>query len=224
MQSRVFPPLVEVFLILEQPRQRLSHWAAALAPLDGAPAPPIATVTAYYDPTCDQALLGMRYDQLALGPERLAYVVEVALRAEIGMIQPSELSDGERDRILGERLARCALSVTDQRTIVNALSELVRRVREQKLGCPIGDEPAPVPKPPPADPIPMLAAARRRRTTQSPRLNVPAKSTRDELSRLRRGHLASPARSPLAKSTRELAREIRVETAKLRAERRLGTD
>src|SRR5262245_46925429 len=101
MQSR--SPLVEAFLIVEQPRQRLSHWSKALAPLDGGRAPALASVSAYYDPSTDQALLGLRYDELALGEERLAFIVEVALLAEIGMIQPAELSDGERRRFLGDR-------------------------------------------------------------------------------------------------------------------------
>src|SRR4051812_36029561 len=35
MIPRVSLPLVEVFLLVEQPRQRLSHWSQALAPLDG---------------------------------------------------------------------------------------------------------------------------------------------------------------------------------------------
>lgn len=51
MPSRVFQPLIEVFLLVEQPRQRLSHWTQALAPLDDAAgAPPVAAVDAYYDP------------------------------------------------------------------------------------------------------------------------------------------------------------------------------
>jgi hypothetical protein len=130
MQSRVYPPLVEAFLILDQPRQRLGHWTQAVAALDDGRAPPLASVMAYYDPTTDQALLRLSYDELALGRERLAFVIEVALLAEIGMIQPAELSEGDRRRFLGERLERCAVQITDRRTVAAALSELVRRVRE----------------------------------------------------------------------------------------------
>src|SRR6185295_15433743 len=132
MPSRVFQPLVEVFLLVEQPRQRLSHWTQALAPLDGSTAPPVASVDAYYDPACNQAIFGLRYDELALGPARLGFIVEVALLAEIGMIQPAELSDGDRKRFVGERLASCTLHVGDQRKVVGALVELVRRIRNQK--------------------------------------------------------------------------------------------
>src|ERR1044071_3661751 len=67
MPSRVSSPLVEVFLLVEQPRQRLSHWSQALAPLDDAAAPPLASVDAYYDPASNQALFGLRYDEQALG-------------------------------------------------------------------------------------------------------------------------------------------------------------
>ena len=131
MPPLVFQPLVEVFLLVEQPRQRLSHWSQALAPLDGVDAPPVATVDAYYDPTSNQAIFGLRYDELALGPDRLEFVVQVALLAEIGMVQPAELSERDRGRFVGDRLAKCTLHVGDQRKIVNALFELVRRVRAQ---------------------------------------------------------------------------------------------
>ena len=121
--------LVDAFLLLEQPRQRLSHWSHALAALDSPHAPPLASVTAYYHPDADQALLALRYDELALGPERLAFIVEVALLAEIGMIQPAALSEGERRRFLGERLARCTIEASGQRTAVAALGELVRLMK-----------------------------------------------------------------------------------------------
>src|SRR5882724_156198 len=98
MLARVPSPLVEVYLLVEQPRQRLSHWSQVLAALDDASAPSPASVDAYYDPTANQAIFGLRYDELTLGAERLRYVVEVALLAEIGMIQPAELSDGDRRR------------------------------------------------------------------------------------------------------------------------------
>ena len=134
MIPRVSSPLVEVFLLVEQPRQRLSHWSQALAALDDAAAPPLASVDAYYDPASNQAIFGLRYDEQALGPERLSYVVEVALLAEIGMIQPAELSEGDRRRFVGDRLAGCTVHVANQRKVVDALIELVRRVRAQKGG------------------------------------------------------------------------------------------
>jgi hypothetical protein len=125
--------IFEAYLILEQPRQRLSHWTQSLAPLDDDQAPPLAGITAYYDPEADQALLGLRYDELALGPNRLAYVVDVALLAEIGMIQPHALSEGDRKRFLIDRLARCSFSVADKRTVLGSFTELVRQIRELKL-------------------------------------------------------------------------------------------
>jgi hypothetical protein len=166
MPPRVFQPLVEVFLLVEQPRQRLSHWSQALAPLDGPDAPPIAAVDAYFDPASNQAIFGLRYDERALGPARLGYIVEIALLAEVGMIQPAELSEGDRRRFLGERLASCTVHVDDQRTVVASLVELVRRVRSQKTTTPtdmatmspghsrqrstVAPTPAPAPVPPPA--------------------------------------------------------------------------
>jgi hypothetical protein len=134
MPPRVSSQLVEVFLLVEQPRQRLSHWSQVLAPLDDPAAPPVVGVDAYYDPASSQAIFGLRYDELALGADRLSFVVEVALLAEIGMIQPAELSEGDRRRFVGDRLAACTLHVGEQRKVVAALVELVRRVRAQKQG------------------------------------------------------------------------------------------
>ena len=196
MQKRAVPPLVEAFLVVEQPRQRLSHWAQVLAPLDDGRAPPLATVTAYYDPSCDQALLGLRYDELALGRERLAFVVEIALLTEIGMIQPAELTDGDRRRFLGERLARCTLHVTDQRSVVGSLTELVRKIRAHKL--------APRPY---LGPMPMrapgapLVPLKPRGTTENPVLLVHPKGTRDDVAK-QRSKLASASPLPFPRATR----------------------
>ncbi|MGN6108939.1 MAG: PilZ domain-containing protein [Kofleriaceae bacterium] len=173
----MFPPLIEAFLIVEQPRQRLGYWSQVLAPLDDGRAPPLATVAAYYDPTTDEALLGLRYDELALGHERLGFVVEVALLAEIGMIQPAELSEGDRRRFLGERLERCTVHVVDQRNVVGALGELVRRLRELRS--------RPGTTRPPSVPA-ARATMRPRGTTQDPVLLVQPRSTRDDIPRLSR--------------------------------------
>ena len=127
-------PLVEAYLLIDQPRQRVGHWTDVLAALDSSAAPPLAAVIAYYDPTTDQSLINLRYDELALGPNRLEYVVEVALLAEIGMIQPAALSDLERRRFLTDRLSRCTMRVDSARNAVGALSELVKRLRAQKHG------------------------------------------------------------------------------------------
>ena len=125
-------PLVETFLLIDQPRQRLGHWQQALAPLDSSHAPPLANVCAYYDPTADNAVLHLRYDALALGEDKLAYIVEVALLAEIGMVQPAELSDADRKRFIHDRISRCTLQLDNQRAVVGALVELVRIVRDSK--------------------------------------------------------------------------------------------
>jgi hypothetical protein len=123
--------LVEAYLVLDQPRQRVGHWASTLTPLDDHEAPPLAAIAAYYDPQTDQALLGLRYDEVTLGNRRLSYVINIALLAEIGMIQPASLSEGDRRRFLTERLARCNI-VVEHRTVLGALSELVRKIRETK--------------------------------------------------------------------------------------------
>jgi hypothetical protein len=125
-------PLVEAFLVVEQPRQRSSHWTRVLASFDAPNAPALASIVAYYDADADQALLALRYDELALGPDRLAFVIELALLNELGMIQPAELSDADRRRFIGERLSRCTQVVRDQRSVVATLVELVRRLRDHR--------------------------------------------------------------------------------------------
>ena len=215
MTTRDFPPLIEAYLLVEQPRQRLSHWTQALAALDSRMAPPLAAIVAFYDPTCDQALLNLRYDELALGPSKLEFVVEVALLAEVGMIQPGELSESERRRFLTDRLTRCTVQVPYERSAVGALTELVRKLREQKTSSsPRGAlssappaEPAGSPppiaslrssKPPPFRPRPNVAP---RGDTADPIPLVSARGTRDDLSKVSR----------MVKSTRDLARADRPE-------------
>jgi PilZ domain-containing protein len=172
MPARVFSPLIEVFLLVEQPRQRLSHWTQALAPLDDLTAPPVATIDAYYEPTSNLAIFGLRYDELALGPDRLQRIIEVAVLAEITMIQPAELSEGDRRRFVGERLATCTEHVGDQRKVVSALVELVRRVRGQKSTSPIDALSAVLPRTSPV-------AARTRSAASSPPPAITARGTRD---------------------------------------------
>ncbi|HET9987702.1 MAG TPA: PilZ domain-containing protein, partial [Kofleriaceae bacterium] len=166
-------PLVEAYLLIDQPRQRLGHWTKALAALDSSAAPPLASVVALYDPTTDQAMLNLRYDELALGPQRLEFVIEVALLAEVGMIQPAELSDGERRRFLTERLARCTLQIQSERSAVGALTELVRRLRDQRNGS----------RPPPF---------KERGDTNDPVPLVSAKGTRDDIPQLERRPKTNP--------------------------------
>ena len=174
--------LLEAFLVIDQPRQRLSHWCTALSPLDDPSAPPFATVMAYYDPTADQALVGLRYDTIAVGDNGLAFLMEIALLAEIGMIQPHELTDGDRRRFVGERLARCTIQVGAQRHVASALTELVRRVREQKANVrPSMIASAPISRTTPP-PVPSKTAhPYPRGDTSDPYLLVKAKGTRDGL-------------------------------------------
>lgn len=179
MQPRLYPPSIEAYLIIEQPRQRLSHWTKSIAPLDDHRAPALASVAAYYDPTTDQALLGLRYDEVAAGADGLAFLIEIALLAELGMIQPAELGTTDRRRVLDDRLARCTLRVADQRSVVGALTDLVRKVREHRQV-----KPAPVAalrgSGPPATPA-ARASLTPRGTEADPILLVQPKSTRDDL-------------------------------------------
>lgn len=188
--------LVEAYLLIEQPRQRLGHWTQSLAALDSPMAPALAQVTALYDATSDQALLALRYDELALGPQRLQFVVEVALLAEVGMIQPAELSEVERRRFLTERLARCVLAVSSERSAIGALTELVRRVREQRTAKPV-------------------RSVQPRGDTEDPVLLVAAKGTRRDLERQAADAISPPThRHVVARSNRLPTVEIEPSEAK----------
>lgn len=166
----VVTPLLEAFLLIEQPRQRLGHWIRALTPLDTPGAPDIVAVIGYYDPTTDQALINLQYDPATLGPTKLEYVVSVALLAEVGMVQPAELSEGERTRFLAERLPRCTIRVTNQPNPIATLTELVRKIKAAR-------SPAVPPPIPPA----RARSTHPRGDTQDPVMLVTAKGTRDNL-------------------------------------------
>ncbi len=182
-----FSPLVEAFLVIEQPRQRVGHWAQVLAALDAPSAPPLAAVLAFYDPVVDHALINLRYDEMALGPHRLSYVVEIALLAEIGMIQPAELSEYERKRFLIERLARCTHQVMHRRDVVGALTELVKQIRTAKPKAQVALKlPPPIPKAARGDtndPV-LLIPPKGTRDIEPPK--IVARSTRDDATQLQR--------------------------------------
>jgi hypothetical protein len=175
MQPIEHPQTVEAFLLIEQPRQRLGHWTRALSALDSPDAPPIASIVAYYDPTSDQALLDLHYDAASAN---MKFVLDVALLAEVGMVQPAELSEGERVRFLAERLTRCTIRLTSQRSATAALFELVKKIRDGRASNKAGTQPPP---------IPQAALARSiapRGDTEDPVMLVGAKGTRDNLERL----------------------------------------
>lgn len=225
-------PLFEAYLIIDQPRQRLSHWCAVLSPLDEPSAPALTTATVHYDPTMDQALIGLRYDSIAIGENGLGFLVELALLAEIGMVQPAELSEGDRGRFVGERLARCTIQITEQRHVTSALTELVRRIREARASRPpatlpvaaplLLPLPAPLPRASSPVPPPLPPGALRRLPrgdTSDPHLLVQAKGTRDNLGSSRAigsGRMA-PVSEPRAVSPNVIARSSvhRAETVEM---------
>jgi hypothetical protein len=184
--STAYEPLIEAFLIVEQPRQRLGHWTQTLAALDSPMAPALAAIVAYYDPTTDQALINVRYDELALGPKKLEFVVEVALLAEVGLIQPHELSEGERKRFLMERISRCTHQSTYQRSVIGALTELVRKLKENKSVGTLATVAQPLPhQPPPIPTVARKASTTPRGDTEDPVLLVAsAKGTRDDIQKV----------------------------------------
>lgn len=172
-------PPVEAFLLVDAPSQRLGYWTKALAALDSPEAPPLAEVIAHYDEDADQAVLSLRYHTSPHDPAPLAFVGDVAMVAEVDLIQFGELSSRERHRFSTERLGRCSLAIDHKRHVVDALQELVRRLRHQRASSP-----------------------RARDITAAPMPLVRAKGTRDELpaARVTREIATLPAR-PSPRST-----------------------
>jgi len=187
---------VEAFLLIEQPRQRSSHWAASLASLDSPLAPTPIAVVAYYDPSSDQALLNLQYDQADTGDAGLDFLVQVALLAEVGMVQPAVLSEGERARFLAARLSRCTIRVTNQKSAVGALGELVRMIRAERAPQ-AALEPPPIPLTKKKVKVPM--PARPTLSVAAPKGAPPddpvftAKGTRDNMQREAIAALRLPA-------------------------------
>jgi len=143
MQTTETSHRFEAFLLVEQPRQRIGHWINALGAIDSPFAPTLAGVVAYYDPSTDQSLLNLQYEHGTLDDTSKQYLMNVAILAEVGMVQPSELSEGERHRFLATRLARCTIRVTNATTAVGALTELVKRIKNER--APQAGKPPPIP-------------------------------------------------------------------------------
>jgi hypothetical protein len=179
-------PLVEAFLLIEQPRQRLGHWIRALTPLDADNAPKIKELVGYYDPTCDQALINLQYEPAALDNGKLDFVISVALLAEVAMVQPHELSEGERVRFLAERLPRCTIRVTGQPNPIAVLTELVRKIKAARTPA----------VPPPIPPSASARSVQPRGDTADPVMLVAAKGTRDDLEKIARAMVPQPTRPP----------------------------
>jgi hypothetical protein len=118
------------YLVLDQPRQRYTHWVEALAPLGAPGSPPPLQVDAYFVAAEDRALLALWY--LAGDVEATALVAEVTRLAEIYVIDPACLADPDR-RVLQDRLAECEVIVDRRTSIADALGELVKRVRELRV-------------------------------------------------------------------------------------------
>ena len=95
------------------------------------------------------------------------------------MVQPAELSEGERARFLAERLPRCTIRVTNQPNPIATLTEIVRKIKSIALAA----------VPPPIPTGACASACCRAVTRADPVMLVTAKGTRDNLEKVREaGH------------------------------------
>lgn len=161
------PYTPRAFLLIERPRERLDAWINALAALDAPRAPKIAAVVAHYDESADIALLDLQYDALVFDEQARQYIVEVALAAKIGMIQPDKLTDDECRRFLAARLARCGVHLAPQSSFLGAVAQLMREVTSRRAHVNL-------------PPLPPVALRGRAKPPPIPPA-VTAKGTRDNL-------------------------------------------
>jgi hypothetical protein len=129
--------VLEVFLILDQPLQRLSHWVTALARLSAPDVAPYNQVELFYEVSSERAYVRLLYDQRQVGKDKLQFLIDCAELAEIRMLEPSTWPLAERTRFVNDRIARCEVSVTDRRTIAATLAELMKRARVQRTMKPL---------------------------------------------------------------------------------------
>ncbi len=121
------------YLVLDQPRQRLSHWVQALAPLAELGAPQPLRVDGYYLAGEDRALLGLWF--LTGDTEASALVAQVARLAEISLIDPSQLAEPDR-RALLEKLQGSEVAIEQAASVPEVLADLVKRGRELRVLSP----------------------------------------------------------------------------------------
>jgi hypothetical protein len=122
----------EFFLVLENPRQRMAHWAAVLVPLEVSPdIVRFESVAAYFHRTTDRALLRLRYSA-GLSSSELRLVQDVVDLAEVRLVQPGVWPQAERTRFFRDQIASCEVAITTCHTIGDSLAELVRELRNRK--------------------------------------------------------------------------------------------
>lgn len=219
------------YLVLDQPRQRLSHWVQALAPLAELSAPQPLRVDGYYLASEDRALLGLWF--LTGDTEAAALVAQVARLAEISLIDPSQLAEPDR-RALLEKLQGSEVAIEQAASVPDVLADLVKRGRELRVLSPartitdralasasaaaVGGEPALARSPTPRTfvPPPPSAPALRERSPAPPdalaqgTARGPLAATRAELAQAS-SLLRDEARRPAGTRT-DLAREPVLET------------
>lgn len=219
------------YLVLDQPRQRLSHWVSALAPLADPGAPQPLRVDGYYLAGEDRALLGLWF--LDGDTEAATLVAQVARLAEIAMIDPAQLAEPDR-RALLEKLQSSEVAIEQAASVPEVLTDLVRRGRELRALAPArtitdralanaqaaaaGAEPALARSPTPRTfAPPPLAPVRERLPSPSPpdvlaqgTARGPLAATRTEVA-LAASLLRDDARRPAGTRT-DLAREPALET------------
>ena len=97
--------------------------------VDATVSPPLIAIALLSAAALAYEVLLARLFSIVLWHHFAYMIISVALLAEVAMVQPHELSEGERVRFLAERLPRCTIRVTGQPNPIAVLTELVRKIK-----------------------------------------------------------------------------------------------
>ncbi len=128
MESLIYTPAYELFLVLEAMSSRYKEWASALVALQSEEAPTVLGADAYYRAHTDVALIALRYDERALSFRELAYVLELARGVGAHVLDPSRLEDKDRREFYHTYLGDYDVRLEDLPNASVALAEIGRRL------------------------------------------------------------------------------------------------
>ncbi len=129
MESLVYTPTYELFLVLEPLRRNFRNLCEAVEQLTETDAPDLLGADIYYRATTDVALLGLRFDERSLTYKELTWVLDYAAGAGIPVLDPSKLGETDRRQFYRSYLASYQTRLEDLPGATEALYELGRRLR-----------------------------------------------------------------------------------------------
>ena len=124
MESLVYVPTYEVFLVLDSLRACFGDLVDELFGIAGQIGADLLGVDAYYRTDTDLALLALRFDERELTARMLEALQHVAAGAGFALLDPAHLDEADRRAFYRGYLARYDVRVEDRRTLDDALISL----------------------------------------------------------------------------------------------------